>query len=299
MSLAAANSRASGDLRDSSQLASTRIGVVVTDKAGRRVDDLRQDDFLLFEDGSPQVIAQFSKEAVPISYGLIVDATGSMRPVFTQVVETAKAVVNSFRSGDEAFIVRLVDADVKVVADWTSDKKELLYALGGFDAALGRMSIIDSIYYAAQHFAISRKSQDSAMRRRALVVITDGQDNDSRYSMRQLSKLLKELDVQVIAISVYSDPPGAGVFAKSIREDAVALLKDLASKTRGHALIPETTRELLRQAGSILDLERDQYLLGYSSSRSVANKGVPRIEVKLAERVRRQNYSVRTRLFAR
>jgi hypothetical protein len=68
------------------------------------------------------------------------------------------------------------------------------------------------------------------MLRRAMVVITDGQDNDSRYSMRQLSKLLKELDEQVIAISVYSDPPGAGVFAKSIREDAVALVKDLASK---------------------------------------------------------------------
>lgn len=272
-----------------------KIGIVVKDKAGRGISSLRQEDFLLSEGASPKAISSFSSQEIPISYGLVVDATGSMRPVFSAEVAAAKAIVNTGRPGDEAFILRLIDGQAEVVADWTSDKRSLLDVLGGFDHAQGRMSVTDSLYFSADHFNNRQTAVDSPLRRTALVVLTDGQDSDSKHSLNQLVVHLKRQRLQVLAIGMYSVPPGAGIFAEKFHEKAVQFLKSLARDTNGYFTFPASPSQLQKAASEVLDYERSQYILGYISSGNLSADHL-RVRVKLAGKVGNEGYSVSVRL---
>jgi len=274
-----------------------KIGIVVKDKAGRSISSLRQEDFLLSEGASAKAISSFSAQDIPISYGLVVDATGSMRPVFSAVVAAAKAIVNTGKPGDEAFILRLIDGEAKIVADWTSDKKSLLDVLDGFDHAQGRMSITESLYFSADHFNNRQTTADFPLRRTALVVLTDGQESDSKHSLNQLVVHLKGQRLQVLAIGTYSAPPGGDIFAEKSHEKAVQLLKSLARDTNGYFASPASASQLQKAASEVLDYERSQYVLGYMSSgkQSADHSGV---RVKLAGRVGSEGYSASVRLVA-
>ncbi len=270
-----------------------KIGVVVKDKAGRSVNSLRQDDFLLSEDGSPKAISFFSMQDVPTSYGLVVDATGSMRPVFSAVVGAAKAIVNTGKPGDEAFILRLREGEASIVIDWTADKKSLLDALGGFDHAAGKLSIIDALYSTGDHFRSLQTTPGSNLRRNVLVVITDGRESENKHSLHQLVSSLKALRVQVVVICTYKDPPGAGIVGETVRDKAVQFLKSLAKDTNGYFVFPKSSAELEKAASEALDYERSQYIIGYTPSTGRSDHIDAR--VRLTGRVSSEGYSASLR----
>src|SRR5205085_2420799 len=157
------------------------LHVRVVDRFNRPVNDVRQDEFKVFENGVPQQIQFISKEEVPISYGLVVDHTGSLRNQINQVIEASKSILESNKPGDESFVVRFVDReDIKILQDWTADKQSLDDALDDMFVEGGQTAIIDAVYLSAEHASERRKGDPvEDKRRRALILVTDGEDRAS------------------------------------------------------------------------------------------------------------------------
>src|SRR4029078_3443535 len=103
-----------------------QLHVRVIDRNNRPIDNVRRGDFHVFEDGAPQTIETFTREEVPISYGLAVDTSGSLRSTLQSVIEACETIINSNKGGDETFLVRFISSDkIETVQDFT-DNKELL-----------------------------------------------------------------------------------------------------------------------------------------------------------------------------
>src|SRR5204862_3926679 len=106
------------------------LNVRVIDRNNHPIGDIRQDEIHVFENGVPQPIFSFSKEEVPISYGLAIDTSGSLRSQLNQVLEAGKTIINSNKRGDETFLVRFISSDkIEQVQDFTSNKEDLLDSL--------------------------------------------------------------------------------------------------------------------------------------------------------------------------
>lgn len=273
-----------------SQAPAVKLSVIVTDKTGRPVTDLRQEDFLVSDDGARQTLSFFAQEEVPISYGLIVDTTGSMRSSFDAVIESATAIIKSSKAGDEAFLVRLVDGEIKALTDWTADKQVLLNALATIREAKGKTPILDALYASAERFTMHR--QDT-QQRRALILLSDGLEQDSKRTMPELLKRLRAEKVQVQAISFYKGPKVSGIFAQTVREKETLFFNTVTAETEGRIYTPKTAAELQAAAGDILNYHRLQYRMEYSSA---GNNPKHKARVKLVDAPGRNKYSVTTQV---
>ena len=245
------------------------LHVRVIDRFNRPVNDVRQDEFKVFENGVPQQIQFISKEEVPISYGLVVDNTGSLRNQINQVIEASKSILESNKPGDESFVVRFVDReDIKILQDWTADKQSLDDALDDMFVEGGQTAIIDAVYLSAEHASERRKGDPvEDKRRRALILVTDGEDRASFYKQEQLFESLKEEDVQIFVIGFVNElEKESGFISKSKRDKAVDLLDRMAKETGGRAFYPNSLSELPGIAGEITKDLRTQYVISYKPS---------------------------------
>jgi Ca-activated chloride channel family protein len=242
------------------------LNVRVIDRNNRPIDNLRQSDFQVFEDGVAQPIESFSREEVPISYGLAVDNSGSLRAQLQSVIDAGKTIVNSNRPGDETFIIRFIDSTkIDLKQDFTKDKDILIDTLEDFYTEGGQTAIIDAVYLAAEYAAEYKKGDDSDRRRRALIVVTDGEDRNSVYNEQQLFARLREEDVQIYVIGFVRElDKEHGLIRKSPRDKAVNLINKLASETGGRAFFPESLSELPKIADEIVRDLRTQYVVSYN-----------------------------------
>src|SRR5947209_6770368 len=212
------------------------LHVRVVDRFNRPIDNVRQDEFKVFENSTPQTIQFVSKEEVPITYGLVVDNSGSIRNQINQVIEAAKTIVSSNKPGDETFVVRFISSDeIKIMQDYTADKAALDDALDDMFVEGGQTAVIDAAYLSAEHAAERRKGEtDQDKRRRALILVTDGEDRASFYKQEQLFDALKEEDVQIYVIGFVNElDKERGFISKSKRQKAVDLLDRMAKETGG------------------------------------------------------------------
>src|SRR2546427_4189839 len=203
------------------------LNVRVIDRNNRPVENVTQKDFRVLEDGEPQPIEFFSKEEVPISYGLAVDTSGSLRSQLQSVIDAAKAIIDSNKTGDETFLERFISSDkIETVQDFTASKDLLLDGLDSLYIEGGQTAVIDGVYLAAEHVAEYKKGDENDRRRRALIVITDGEDRNSFYKETQLLQRLREQDVQIYLIGFINElDKDAGFIRKSPRDKAVNLIK--------------------------------------------------------------------------
>jgi Ca-activated chloride channel family protein len=213
---------------------------------------------------------------VPISYGLVVDNSGSLRNQIGQVVEAAKTIIESNKPGDESFVVRFISSDeIKIMQDFTADKQALGDALDDMFIEGGQTAVIDAAYLAAEHASERRgKTGDPVedKRRRALILVTDGEDRNSFYKQEQLFESLKESDVQIFVIGFVNElEKERGFIAKSKRDKAVSLLDRMAKETGGRTFYPTSLSELPGIAEQITKDLRTQYVISYRP----ANKGRP------------------------
>ena len=243
-----------------------QLHVRVIDRNNRPIDNVPRADFHIFEDGVPQPIETFTREEVPISYGLAVDTSGSLRSQLQSVIDAGKTIINSNKPGDETFLVRFISSDkIETVQDFTSNKEMLLDGLDSFYVEGGQTAVIDAVYLSAEHVAEYRRGDEGDRRRRALIVITDGEDRNSFYKQEQLFSRLREEDVQIYVIGFVSElEKEAGLIRKSPREKAVALINKLASETGGRAFFPESVAELPQIANEIVRDLRTQYVIAYN-----------------------------------
>lgn len=242
------------------------LSVRVIDRSNKPIDNVRQDDFHVFEDGVLQPIEYFGRQEVPITYGLAVDTSLSLRNQLQSVMDAAKTIINSNKKGDETFIERFISSDkINVEKEFTASKDELIDAIDNLYLEGGQTAVVDGVYLAAEHVAEYRKGDDSDRRRRALIVITDGEDRHSFYTDAQLFQRLREEDVQIYVIGFVNDlDKESGLIKKSPREKAVNLINKLASETGGRAFFPQSLSEMPEIANSIIRDLRTQYVLSYN-----------------------------------
>lgn len=260
-----------------------QLHVRVIDRNNRPINDVPQNAFHVFEDGVPQTIETFTREEVPISYGLAVDTSGSLRSQLQSVIDAGKTIINANKQGDETFLVRFISSDkIETVQDFTASKELLMDGLDSFYVEGGQTAIIDAVYLSAEHVSEYKKGDEGDRRRRALIVITDGEDRNSFYKQEQLFSKLREEDVQIFVIGFVNElDKEAGLIRKSPREKAVTLINKLATETGGRAFFPESIADLPQIAGEIIRDLRTQYVIAYNPTNKTQDGSFRSIKVSV------------------
>ena len=245
------------------------LNVRVIDRNSRSLNDIPEKDFKIYEDGVLQKIDFFSRNDVPTNYALVVDNSGSIAPQLEKVIEAGNILINTNRPEDETMVIRFVGRErIEVLQPFTSNKTDLLDSLDQFVKEGGQTAIIDAVYLAVENIEEYEKAKSAADRkRRALILITDGEDRDSFYNEKQLFDLLRESETQIYVIGFIGDLSKEGGFiGKSPQGKAKAFLERIALETGGKAYFPTTNSELPALAREISTELRTQYSIGYIPS---------------------------------
>lgn len=242
------------------------LNVRVVDRNNRPINGLKQSDFSIFEDNVKQSIEFFSQSEVPTNYALVIDNSGSLRTQIQEVIDASKILVGTNRKDDETSVIRFVSSEkIEIVQDFTGNQTDLIDSLDNLYTEGGRTAIIDAVYLAVQRVSDYEKGSDPDNRkRRAIILVSDGEDVNSFYSQKQLFDVLKETDVQIYAVGFVKDlDPKGGFISKSAQSKAKTFLENLAEQTGGKAYFPNEVSELDRIARDIASEMRTQYSIGY------------------------------------
>lgn len=242
------------------------LNVKVVDRFNRPINNVPQSDFSIFEDNVPQQIEFFSRAEVPTNYSLVIDNSGSIRSQIDKVIDAGKILVATNRPDDETSVIRFISSDkIEVLQSFTSNIEDLNYALDNMYIEGGQTAIIDAVYLAATTVNdYDNKTKNVDRKRRALVVVSDGEDRDSYYSEAQLFELLRETDVQIYTIGFVGDlSKERGFISKSPQGKAKAFLERMAKETGGKSYFPGSINDLAGIATEIGAELRTQYSIGY------------------------------------
>jgi Ca-activated chloride channel family protein len=274
------SARAQSQAAASPQQALVTLNMRVTDSSGRSITDLRKEDLQLFDEGNLETISHFSKEDLPITYGLVIDASGSLKPHFRPLLEASQQIIAANRPNDETFIVRFVTSNnIQVLQELTSDKETLKRALSGLKIEMGQTALIDALYIAAQYAIEHRKAGDK--RHFALVLISDGEDRASYYRENQLFELLKKSNLQVFIVGLIGElEEGRSLVRKSPRQTATDFINKLAQETGGQAFILSSTKEISDVTLRVTEMLGTRYVIGYTPTTKL-DKLKRKVQVKL------------------
>ena len=262
------------------------ISVRVVDRNNRPINNLRQSEFKIYEDGILQEIGFFSKGEVPTNYTMLVDNSGSLRQQIDQVIDAGKTLVAANRPDDETAVIRFVSSDkIEVLQDFSKSKTDLNDALENMYIEGGQTAIIDAVYLAVERLNQNATPQKDLDRtRRAIVLVTDGEDRSSYYSEPQLLELLKESDVQIFVVGFVKElSSDRGFISKSPQGKAKSLLERLANATGGKSYFPASATEMNTIAKDIASELRTQYSIGYIPSNDRKDGTFRNIKVQITD----------------
>jgi Ca-activated chloride channel family protein len=227
------------------------FNVTVTDVYGRFVSGLKQSAFSVFDDKDQENITFFSDADAPVSVGIVFDLTGSMSG---EKVQRAKDALSHFMQTsddrDEYFLITLQNGRAYLTMDRTRDSKALLEKLTLVQAK-GNTAFYDGVYLAAN------RVQRGTYPKRAVLVISDGQDNNSRYTFNNLRKALKESDVEVYCVGIEESGNG------SLALEGSGILDEISGVSGGKAFFPRSGAEMDDIFEQIALELRHQYSIGY------------------------------------
>src|SRR3954467_15191286 len=247
------------------------INVTVTDPLNRFVTGLEKEHFRLFEDKVEQEISNFSSEDAPISIGLVFDTSGSMGPKLQKSRQAAVEFFKTSNPSDEFFLVQFNDRP-ELTVPFTTDTAKIQSALT-FTQSKGRTALLDSVYLAMHEM---KKAKNP---RKALLIISDGGDNSSRYTETEIKNAVREADVQIFAIGIFEAMSGRGRTAEEAA--GPGLLNDLAEQTGGRPYAVENVAELPDIAAKIGIELRNEYILGYTPKNRERDGKYRKVQVKL------------------
>ncbi len=248
----------------------------VFDKNNRFVGDLKKDNFKVFEDGIEQSIASFTQEDVPISMGILMDLSGSMRGKIDQVNKAALAFIRASNPQDQVFLIGF-NEEVELLQDYTSDIDEVTDSLENI-VVTGGTAVYDAIHLGVQ------KAQSGVKAKKAIVVITDGEDRDSYYKLDELVSKVQESDVQVFCIGFLNAAPEKGLFgrwSKTAPEKAHDALERISEETGGKAFFPSKVTDIHSIVSEIASELRSQYSIGYFSSNAARDGSFRRVKIEI------------------
>jgi Ca-activated chloride channel homolog len=243
------------------------VPVTVTDSLNHFVEGLRQEVFEIYEDKVKQKIVSFGSDDAPLSIGIVFDTSGSMGAKLQRSRLSVAEFFKTTNPEDEAFLVEFSDKP-RVSVPFTHNLDEIQNRLV-FVESKGETALLDSVYLA---LATMRRAHNP---RKALILITDGGDNNSRYTQAEVMNLVKEADVQIYAIGTYRSGRS--------REELAGpeLLHDLTAPTGGRYFLFGNASEIPDIAAKIGGALRNEYVIGYTPDNSARDGKYRKISVKL------------------
>lgn len=244
------------------------VPVSVTDEMNRSVTGLEKDNFKIYENQRLQPISTCSSEDSPVSVGIILDTSGSMQNKLPQAEEAVIQFIANANPNDDFFLVTFSDTPVQI-SDFGASPDEIGNGLLGL-VAKGRTALLDALYFAIAKMKNARYSK------KAILIVSDGGDNHSRYNEHEVRALAKEADVMIYAIGIYQH-------LVDTEEERMGpmLLANLSEVTGGRTVVIESARDLADAAISIGSELRNLYVLAYRPENSARDGKWHRIKVKV------------------
>ncbi|HUA17725.1 MAG TPA: VWA domain-containing protein [Bryobacteraceae bacterium] len=250
-----------------------QINVTVTDPLNRFVTGLEKEHFRLFEDKVEQKILDFSSEDAPLSIGLVFDTSGSMGAKLQKSREAAVEFFKTANPQDEFFLVEFNDRP-QMMVPFTTDTAEIQNRLD-FSQSKGKTALLDSVYMAMNQM---KKAHNP---RKAILIISDGGDNNSRYTETEIKNAVREADVQIYGIGIFEPIGSRGRTPEELM--GPSLLSEVAQLTGGRSYNVENLNELADIAAKIGIELRNQYVLYYTSSNQARDGKYRHVNVKLVQ----------------
>ncbi len=244
------------------------VPVTVTDEMDRLVTGLEKDNFEIFEDKDKQLIRNLSSEDAPISVGVIFDMSGSMKDKIDKAKEAVVQFMQTANPEDEFFIIGFSDRP-ELLADFTDSVGDIQSKLVTASAK-GMTALLDAVYLGMNEMKHAKH------RRKALLIISDGGDNHSRYTEREIKSAVMEADVQIFAIGLFEQAPPTAE-----ERYGPVLLSEMTDLTGGRTFVISNPNELPDVATKIGAQLRNEYVLAYSSVKKPKDGKWHKIRVKL------------------
>lgn len=249
------------------------VNVTVTDPLNRFVTGLEKQHFRVFEDKVEQTITQFSSEDAPLSVGIVFDTSGSMGSKLQKSREAVAQFLKTANPEDEFFLIEFNERP-QLVTPFTTDTDAVQNQLT-FTQSKGRTALLDGIYMAMNQM---KKAHNP---RKAILIISDGGDNSSRYTESEIKNAVREADVQVYAIGIFEPAASRGRTAEELA--GPGLLSEIAEQTGGRHFPVENLSELPDIAAKIGIELRNQYVLYYTPKNQERDGKYRRLNVKLVQ----------------
>jgi Ca-activated chloride channel homolog len=247
------------------------IPVTVTDSLNRFVLGLDRQDFHVFEDGAEQKVKQFAGEDAPLSIGLLVDTSGSMGSKIDISRQAVAQFLKTMNAQDEAFLVEFSDR-AELVVGFTGHTDEIESKLTSVESQ-GLTALLDAVYMGL------REMKKAKNPRKALLIISDGGDNNSRYTAAQIKNLVREADVQIYSMGVFEPFPYLRLSGAEL--SGPRLLSQISEQTGGRAFAAANDSALPGVATRIGIELRNQYVLAYSPADQNRDGKYRTVEVKV------------------
>jgi Ca-activated chloride channel homolog len=268
------------------------LDVTVIDQNNNPIANLKKEDFSVYEDQIKQTIENLSREEVPVSFGMVIDTSGSMRSKLRSVSDAALLLIKEMRPDDEAFVASF-KAESELIQEFTADKRELEDTIGAL-YTMGGTALLDAIIATADY-----AQEEGKRRRKALVVISDGYERNSSVKEREVLEAIKEDEVQVYLVGFIDEEEEKSLFGKPPGKQAKDLLSRIADDSGGRAYFPKDISEIPAIAAQISKDLRAQYVISYYPSNEKRDGAFRTIQVeinnaggrKLIARARRGYYA--------
>lgn len=249
------------------------IPVSVSDSSNRFVLGLEKKNFRLFEGDAEQTISHFSGEDAPLSVGLLVDTSGSMGGKLETSREAVVQFLKTMNAEDEAFLVEFND-QAELTQAFTHDPGEIIKSLR-LATSRGLTALLDAVHMALQEM------QKAKNPRKAIVIISDGGDNNSRYTAKDIEDLVREADVQIYAMGVFEPFLSLGLTPAEL--GGPRLLSEISEQTGGRALTAVASSDLPKIAAKIAIELRNQYVLAYTPTNQDRDGKYRQVQIKLVQ----------------
>jgi len=249
-----------------------KANVLVLDSNRKVVEDVKAADIKLYEDGVEQKIETLEKKSPGLTLVIAVDNSNSLRYLLERVIQSAKLIASELQPNDEVLAIRFVSSDkIETLEEFTNDKQKLQEAFDSMFTEGGGSSIIDAVYLSIQR--LMKREKSDGTRRQAVIVISDFDDRDSFYKLKDLSDLTSKSDAQIFPLKF----PGAGLTEKA-NATIERLAHQLALNTGGtaHIMGPKAVEaDLVAKLGQIMNELRAPYVVRYRST-NPNRDGLPR-----------------------
>jgi Ca-activated chloride channel family protein len=244
------------------------IPMTVTDPMNRLVTGLERDNFAITDNNAPQTIKSFATQDAPLSIGIVFDLSGSMGSKFLRARKALSEFLRTCNPQDEFFVVGFNDRPA-VVVDYTSEVDDVEARMVMLKPEK-RTALIDAVYLGVD------KLKTSKYERKALLVISDGGDNRSRYTDGELQRAVRESEVQIYSIGIFD------MFAPTTEErEGPALLKDISEATGGRVFPVVDLQDLSDVAQKISQELRNEYVIGYTPTDKKRDGSWRKVKVRL------------------